>query len=111
MEPANKKSVTLPCKKYFEERLLFFIDCKYWSGKKLDADTEEMIDRSIMRAAVELKAYEYSIQMMEHEGITVIVEDRKFQPGDLMPRVEELPDTESEPTPEPTSSPESTDVI
>lgn len=111
MEDTPKKIVTLPCKKYFEERLLFFIDCKYWSGKKHDADTEEMLDRSIMRAAVELKAYEYSLEMMGREGIQVTIEDRKFQPGDLMPRVEELPDTESEPTPEPASSPESTDVI
>lgn len=106
-----QKIVTLPCKKYFEDRLLFFIDCKYWSKKDRDADTEEMIDRSVMRAAVELKAYEYSIEMMQREGIIVQIEERRFSPGDLMSKVEELPDTESEPTPEPTSSPESTDVI
>lgn len=93
----NQKIVTLPCRKYFEDRLLFFIDCKYWSNKERSADTEEMIDRSVMRAAVEMKAYEFSLEMMKKEGLTVVIEDRKFNPGDLMPRVEELPDTPPSP--------------
>lgn len=102
METPTNKVVTLPCRKYFEDRLLFFLDCKYWSEQKLDPNTEEMVDRSIMRSAVELKAYEYSIEMMEKEGLTVVIEDRVFQPSDLKPKVEELAESES---------PELTDVI
>lgn len=99
MEPTPEKTVTMPCRKYFEDRLLFFIDCKYWSDKKHDADTEELLDKSIMRAAVEMKAYEYSISMIEKEGITVVIEERVFEPADLKPKVEEL------------DSPEHTDII
>lgn len=99
MEPTPEKIITLPCRKYFEDRLLFFLDCKYWSDKKHDADTEEVIDKSIIRASIELKAYEYSISMIEKEGFKVVIEDRVFEPADLKPKVEEL------------DSPELTNVI
>ena len=99
MESTPQKTITLPCRKYFEDRLFFFLDCKYWSGKTNDPDMEELLDKSIMRAALEMKAYEYSIEMMEKEGFTVVIEERVFEPADLKPKVEEL------------DSPEPTDVI
>jgi hypothetical protein len=99
MESKPEKTITLPCRKYFEDRLIFFLDCKYWSGKKHDPDTEELLDKSIMRAALEMKAYYPTIEMMEQDGLTVVIEERVFKPDDLKTKVEEL------------DSPEPTDVI
>lgn len=104
--PDPEKAVSLPCRKYFEDRLIFFLDCKYWANSKYDPNTEEMLDKSIMRAAVELKAYEYSIEMMEKEGIRVVIEERVFQPCDLKPKVEELPNVDVS-----VSYPESSGII
>ena len=43
-----------------------------------------------MRAAVELKAYDYGIDMMRKEGYEVTIEERKFAPDDLLPDLVEV---------------------
>jgi hypothetical protein len=101
MESTPEKTLTLPCRKYFEDRLLFFLDCKFFcdKDKQRNPDTEELLDKSIMRAMIELKAYQPYLTVLETEGVAVVIEDRVFQPADLKPKVEEL------------DSPELTDVI
>ncbi len=79
------KEITLPCRRYFEERLLFFIDCKYFANRKLTDDEDKLCDQSIMRASIELKAFELAIEMMEKDGYSVTIEERKFKPEDIVP--------------------------
>lgn len=82
------RTVTMPGIKYFQDRLLFFIDCKYFTAKPLTDEETKLVDTSIMRAAVELKAYDYGIDMMKKEGYEVIIEERKFCPDDLISKLQ-----------------------
>ena len=86
----QKRNVTMPCVKYFQDRLIFFIDCKYFSSRPLTEEETDLVDKSIMRAAVELKAYDYGIDMMKKEGYEVTIEERKFAPDDLLPNLVEV---------------------
>lgn len=86
----QSKSITLPCRRYFEDRLIFFIDCKYFAERKLTEEEDKLCDQSIMRAAVELKGFDYALDMLEKEGYQVSVEDRKFSPKDILSSISDM---------------------
>lgn len=83
----TNKLLTLPCRRYFEDRLLFFLDCKYFNQKELTPDEHKLLDESIMRSAVELKGFDYALEMMTKEGYEVTIEERRFKPEDILGEV------------------------
>lgn len=86
----ESKSITLPCRRYFEQRLIFFINCKYFVKRELTEDEHKVCDHSIMRAAVEFKSYDYALEMLEKDGYTVTIEDKVFKPDEIVPSTRDM---------------------
>ena len=86
---SETKRVEIPCRKYFEQRLLFFIDCKYFSGQTLNDEQNSLMDRSIMRASLELKMFDNSVEIMKNDGMEVNIVEREFRPDDLLESIKQ----------------------
>lgn len=63
---------------------MFFLNCKYFSNRKLTEEEENLCDQSIMRALVEYRGFDVAIEMFEKEGYSVAIEERKFYPEQII---------------------------
>ena len=106
--PEDEK-FTIPCKDYFIDRLIFFLDCKYFTSKKYEGEESELLEQSIMRAAVELKAYTQSLELMREKGYTIEIEQREFKPFLKDFGVTDVVESET-PSPPSPASPEETEA-
>lgn len=86
----TNKLITLACRRYFEDRLIFFLDCKYFNKTELSPEETKLIDESIMRSAVELKGYDFAIEMMTKEGYDITIEERRFNPEDILGSIADM---------------------
>lgn len=95
---SDSKTITLPCRRYFEERLLFFLQAKYFPNRQLSEEENNICDKSLKLATIEFGGYDTALEMLEKEGYTVTIEQRKFSPMEVVaPEVTDVTDSISPP--------------